>query len=43
MLPQFSADKEALGITSYGVAATSIEDVFLRIMKAVDEGHFDAE
>jgi ATP-binding cassette subfamily A (ABC1) protein 3 len=43
LFDKLEADKEALGITSYGVAATSIEDVFLRIMKAVDEGHFDAE
>ena len=36
-----SANKEFLGITSYGVSATSIQDVFFSVMKDAEVAHFD--
>ena len=36
-----SANKELLGITSYGVSATSMEDVFFSVMKDGEVDQFD--
>ena len=33
LLNELDANKKALGISSYGVAVTTLEDVFLRVSK----------